>query len=164
MKYKYLILISLIFIILSCNAKDELKVKNIAGKEIDILETKKPKIIVISCGEVCHDCVKNLDEYIAENYKLDNFAYSVLYKDPGTIMARRWTKETYLNDYAPNMQNIYFCAESPKTQEILNIPDDLFKQLTPYIVYIGTDNKPIYKSFEVIFNRDGSVKKSFKIK
>ncbi|MEI6091885.1 MAG: hypothetical protein WCR42_15625 [bacterium] len=166
MKIKYLILVFLIIAVLSCNEKEELLVKDIPGNDVNILESKKEKIIVISNGLVCHDCVINLDEYIAKNYNIANYEYDILYEDPKTIPGRRWTADNYKNEFTRNVQKIYFCSEDENIQQMLNIPDNLFKQLTPYVIYIGKDNKPIYKSFEVIFNNDrsGTVKKSFRIK
>jgi hypothetical protein len=166
MKIRYLILVLFIFAFVSCNEKDELLVKDIAGNDVNLLASKKDKIIMISCGMVCHDCVRNLDAFLAEHYKLSDYDYSILYEDPNAIPARRATWETYKNGDTRNIQRMTFCAEDSTIMEKLAIPENLFIQLTPYLIYIGKDNKPIYKSFEEIFNNDrsGTVKKSFKIK
>jgi hypothetical protein len=166
MKIKYLVLVIFLFAFVACNEKEELLVKDTAGNDVNLLESKKEKIIVVSNGMVCHDCVMNLDEFLAEHYKLSDFDYSILYEDPKTIPARRVTTETYKNEFTRNVQKLVFCDEDSTIMEKLDIPENIFKQLTPYLIYIGKDNKPMYKSFEEIFNNDrsGTVKKSFKIK
>jgi len=161
-----ILLLLLLFVFVSCNEKDELLVKNIVGDDVNLLASNKEKIIVISCGMVCHDCVRNLDAFLAENYKLSDYDYCVLYEDPKGIPARRVTWENYKSTDTRNLQRMAFCSEDSTIMEKLNIPENLFIQLTPYLIYIGKDNKPIYKSFEEIFNNDrsGTVRKTFKIK
>jgi hypothetical protein len=166
MKTKYLILVLLLFAVVSCNENEELLVKDIAGNDVNLFKSKKEKIIVVSCGGVCHDCVINLDEFLAKNYKLSDYDYSIIYQDPMTVPGRRVRADEYKYEYARNAQRMTFCSEDSTVMEKLNIPDNLFKQSTPYLIYIGKDNKPVYKSFDVIFHNDrsGTVRKTFKIK
>lgn len=166
MRIKTFFLASTLFLILSCSKHDKLMVKDLADNDVDMLKSKKEMIIIVSNGMVCHDCVINLNEFIKNKYNLTKYDYYLLYEDPKTIPGRRWAVETYKNDYTRGIQKIFFTLGDTNIQNRLNITENMFKQLTPYLIYIGPDKQPKYFSFETIFNQDrsGTVRKSFRIK
>jgi hypothetical protein len=164
MKIRYLIIILTLLIIVSCGEKEKIIVKDLTDNDVNLLESNNEKIILVSNGMVCHLCVMNLNDFLAKKYHLKKYDYYLLYEDPKTIPARRWTVETYKNDYTPEIKKILFCSEDSNIQKSLNIQENMFKQLTPYVIYIDKEKKPVYFAFESIFNKDGKVKKSFKIK
>ncbi len=139
-------------------------VKDLGSKDYDILESKKEIVIIISNGMACHECLINLNKYFAVNFDLSFYSYNLVYEDNNSIPERRLVKELYLKEFVPNIQNIYFMSESLIIQKRLNINNKIFHQSTPYVVYIDSNKKALYFSYELIFNIDGTVKKSFKIK
>lgn len=163
MKIKVLVLISLLFIMLACTKKDELIVKDFKGKEFNLLESKKEKIIIITNNKICHSCIIDLDNYLANTYNLKKLDCFVLTKDLRDTPSRRVTFETYKNEYTPDIHKVFFTKEDPKIQKMLHIPKKLFIQSTPYIIYIAQNKKPHYFSRHEIFDANGFVKESFRI-
>jgi hypothetical protein len=154
---------SLFLIIVSCNKHSELIVKNLTGKEVNIFHSNKEKIILITNQYVCHDCIINLDDYIAKKYNLKNYDYILLTIDSQDIPSRRIALETYKNDYTPDIQNVFFTREDSIIQQKLNIPHKLFNQYTPYLVYVDLNKKPHYFGYKDIFEKYGKVKEGFAI-
>ncbi|MEI6091887.1 MAG: hypothetical protein WCR42_15635 [bacterium] len=164
MKIKVLVLISFLFIMLACTKKDELIVKDFKDNEFNLLESKKEKIIIITNNLICHSCIIDLDNYLANNYNLRKYDYILLTKDLKDTPSRRLTFETYKNEYTPDIHKVFFTKEDPKVKKKLHIPKKIFAQSTPYIIYIGKNKKPHYFSRHEIFDADGFVKESFSIK
>lgn len=163
MKIKYLYVVLTIFLILSCSNQDELMVKDLADNEVNILESKKDKIIIISNNLVCHDCVMRLNDYIAKNYNLSKYDYYLLFEDSHGTPGRRIALETYKNEYTPDIKKMFFTAEDSIVQKRLSITKKMFQQSTPYIVYIHLNKKPIYFSYQNIFDSNSCIKESFSI-
>jgi hypothetical protein len=163
MNIKYILLILVVILLTACVKEDKLIVKDLKNTDINIKELKKPKIIIFLNNFACHDCLMNLDAFISSNYILDNYNYNIIYEDSKIISDRRITQELYLKYFTLGVQNIYFLSENSIDQKKLNITCKIFQQLTPYVVFIDSNNKAVYYSYKKIFNDDGTVKSSFKI-
>jgi hypothetical protein len=164
MKIKLIYLILLLFVVFACTKEEKLIVKDFKDNDFNILESKKEKIIIITNERVCHDCIMNLDSYISNNYNLKKFGYYLLTQDMKNTPFRRISFETYKNIYTPNIQKILFTEENPNIQKSLHIPKNLFKQSTPYVIYIDKYKKAHYYSHKVIFDARGYIDESFRLK